>query len=78
MSNKSKLINNNQKLNSNNIKLMAIKNAFLKPLPKYNGLSTPTFGTDTETSFDIYTINRDTKTIKITRYGAGNDREFSY
>ena len=34
--------------------------------------------TDTETSFDIYTINRDTKTIKITRYGAGNDREFSY
>ena len=39
MSTKSKLINNNQKLNSNNIKLMA---------------------------------------IKITRYGAGNDREFSY
>lgn len=41
MSTKSKLINNNQKLNSNNIKLMAIKNAFLKPLPKYNGSSTP-------------------------------------
>ena len=47
MSTKSKLINNNQKLNSNNIKLMAIKNAFLKPLPKYNGSSTPTSGTDT-------------------------------
>ena len=47
MSTKSKLINNNQKLNSNNIKLMGIKNAFLKPLPKYNGSSTPTSGTDT-------------------------------
>ena len=47
MSTKSKLINNNQKLNSNNLKLMAIKNAFLKPLPKYNGSSTPTSGTDT-------------------------------
>lgn len=47
MSTKSKLINNNQKLNLNNIKLMAIKNAFLKPLPKYNGSSTPTSGTDT-------------------------------
>lgn len=39
---------------------------------------THTAYTDTETSWDIYTINRDTKTIKITRYGAGNDREFSY
>ena len=47
MSTKSKLINNNQKLNSNNLKLMAIKNAFLKPLPKYNGSSTPTSGTNT-------------------------------
>ena len=47
MSTKSKLINNNQKLNSNNLKLMAIKNAFLKPLPQYNGSSTPTSGTDT-------------------------------
>ena len=35
MSTKSKLINNNQIL-------MAIKNAFLKPLPQYNGSSTPT------------------------------------
>ena len=47
MSTKSKLINNNQKLNSNNLKLMAIKNAFLKPLPQYTGSSTPTSGTDT-------------------------------
>lgn len=47
MSTKSKLINNNQKLKLNNLKLMAIKNAFLKPLPKYNGSSTPTSGTDT-------------------------------
>lgn len=42
MSTKSKLINNNQKLNSNNLKLMAIKNAFMRPLPKYSGSSTPT------------------------------------
>ena len=47
MSTKSKLINNNQKLNSNNIKLMAIKNAFMRPLPEYTGSSTPTSGTDT-------------------------------
>lgn len=47
MSTKSKLIKNNQKLNSNNIKLMAIKNAFMRPLPEYTGSSTPTSGTDT-------------------------------
>lgn len=47
MSTKSKLINNNQKLNSNNLKLMAIKNAFMRPLPQYNGSSTPTTGIDT-------------------------------
>lgn len=47
MSTKSKLINNNQKLNSNNLKLMAIKNAFMRPLPQYNGSSTPTSGKDT-------------------------------
>lgn len=32
MSTKSKLINNNQKLNSTNKNLLAIKNAFLKSL----------------------------------------------
>ena len=32
MSTKQKLINNNQKLNSTNKNLLAIKNAFLKPL----------------------------------------------
>lgn len=47
MSTKSKLINNNQKLNSNNKKLMAIKNAFMRPLPEYTGSSTPTSGVDT-------------------------------
>ena len=48
MSTKSKLINNNQKLNSNNIKLMAIKNAFMRPLPEYTGSSTRTSGIDTQ------------------------------
>lgn len=47
MSTKTKLINNNQTLNSNNKKLMAIKNAFLRPLPEYTGSSTPTTSVDT-------------------------------
>ena len=47
MSTKSKLIKNNQSLNGTNKKLIAIKNAFLRPLPQYNGSSTPTTGTDT-------------------------------
>ena len=47
MSTKSKLIKNNQSLNGTNKKLIAIKNAFLRPLPQYNGSSTPTSGTDT-------------------------------
>ena len=46
MSTKSKLEKNNQTLNGTNKKLIAIKNAFLKPLPSYNG-SIPISGTDT-------------------------------
>ena len=37
-----------------------------------------TFGTDTETSFDVVTINRATRTIYCTRVGAGKDREIKY
>jgi hypothetical protein len=42
--------------------------------------SAPTrkFGTDTETSFDIVTINKNTRTIHCTRVGAGSDRETFY
>lgn len=47
MSTKSKLESNNQSLNATNKKLMAIKNAFLKPLPQYNGSDLPSSGTDT-------------------------------
>lgn len=36
------------------------------------------FGTDTETSFDVVTINRKTRTIYCTRVGAGEDREIKY
>lgn len=36
------------------------------------------FGTDTETSLDVVTINRATKTIYCTRVGYGNDRVISY
>ena len=37
-----------------------------------------TKGTDTETSFDIVTINRKTRTIYCTRIGAGSDRSVTY
>lgn len=36
------------------------------------------WGTDQETSFDIVTINRETRTIYCTRVGAGEDREVSF
>ena len=36
------------------------------------------FGTDTETSFDVVTINRKTRTINCTRVGAGKDRTIKY
>lgn len=39
---------------------------------------TRTKGTDTETSFDIVTINRKTRTIYCTRVGAGSDRSVIY
>ena len=37
-----------------------------------------TFGTDTETSFDVVTINKKTRTIYCTRVGAGKDRAIKY
>ena len=36
------------------------------------------FNTATETSFDVVTINKDTKTIYCTRVGAGESREIQY
>lgn len=36
------------------------------------------WGTDQETSFDVVTLNRATRTIYCTRVGAGEDREISY
>jgi hypothetical protein len=36
------------------------------------------FGTDTETSFDVVTINRQTRTIHCTRVGVGEDRVIPY
>ena len=35
-------------------------------------------GTNTEQAFDIFTINKDTRTVNITRIGAGADRKFTY
>lgn len=35
-------------------------------------------GTDTETSFDVVTINKRTRTIYLTRIGAGEDRVIRY
>lgn len=42
--------------------------------------STPTrtFDTNTETSFDVVTINKATRTISCTRIGAGESREIQY
>lgn len=37
-----------------------------------------TQGTDTEQSFDIFTINKITRTVDVTRVGAGTDRTFTY
>lgn len=31
-----------------------------------------------ETGFDVFTINKDSKKMYVTRYGAGEDREFNY
>ena len=35
-------------------------------------------GTDTEQAFDIFTVNKKTKTVNVTRVGAGKDRQFVY
>ena len=35
-------------------------------------------GTPSECAFDIFTINTETKTVNITRIGAGSDRTFTY
>jgi hypothetical protein len=49
---------------------------------EHNGFTEPeggrTAGTDTETSFDVVTINRAERKIYCTRVGAGTDREISY
>ena len=37
-----------------------------------------TFGTDMETSFDVVTVNRETRTIYLTRVGWGEDRAIKY
>ena len=44
----------------------------------YTGPVRYPWGTDQETSFDIVTINKSTRTIYCTRVGAGEDRQFSY
>lgn len=46
--------------------------------PYNESAPTRTKGTDTETSFDIVTINRNTRTIYCTRVGAGSDRSVTY
>ena len=37
-----------------------------------------TLGTVNEGAYDVYVINKNTRTISITRIGAGSDREFTY
>lgn len=44
---------------------------------RYENRNEPS-GEVTNTSFDIFTIDTENRTIKATRFGYGNDREFSY
>lgn len=41
-------------------------------------MPTKTRGTVTEQAFDVFTINKESRTVNITRVGAGSDRSFSY
>lgn len=43
-----------------------------------SGEATKIKGTDTEQAFDIFTINKETRTVNITRIGAGENRSFTY
>ena len=43
-----------------------------------SGQPVKTTGTATEQAFDIFTINKATRTVNITRVGAGVDRSFTY
>jgi len=43
-----------------------------------SGEATKTAGTATEQAFDIFTINKTTRTVNTTRVGAGADRSFTY
>ena len=59
--------------------IITILSAGADPNEPYVSTSpTRTFGTDTETSFDIVTINKETRTIYLTRVGAGSDRVVKY
>lgn len=44
----------------------------------WNTSPTKTKGTTTEQAFDIFTINKATRTVDITRIGAGENRQFRY
>ena len=39
---------------------------------------TKTTGTHTEQAFDVFTVNTKTRTVHVTRIGAGSDRSFTY
>ena len=56
MSTKSKLEKVNATLDKTNLKLMAIKNAFMRPLPQYTGSSTPSSGTDTSDATALHKV----------------------
>ena len=44
----------------------------------WNTSSVKTKGTTTEQAFDIFTVNKATRTVNITRIGAGENRQFRY
>lgn len=44
----------------------------------YGDAPVKTRGTTTEQAFDIFTVNTNTKTVNLTRIGAGSNRQFTY
>lgn len=60
---------------TNGINIITVLN---NSLNVYSSSPTKTLGTTTECAFDIVTVNREKKTVKLTRIGAGNNRTFTY
>ena len=69
----------NSELIDNEILLISTASSCSSQPSIINGVKlNPEYESSTETIFDIFTINRETRKIYATRYGLGNDREWNY